>query len=71
MEEQRGLPPMPKKCLLMRQPMSHYMVTVRAATSTVHGISETCNMASEKLVPGATHFELSKTDAGGPKYALL
>ena len=32
--------------------------------------SETCNMASEKVVPGATHFELSKTDAGGPRYEI-
>ena len=32
--------------------------------------SATCSMASEKIVTGAKHFELSKTDAGGPRYEI-
>ena len=34
-------------------------------------ISETCNMALENIVTGATHFELTKTDIGGPRYTFF
>ena len=30
--------------------------------------SETCYMALDNVVTGATHFELAKTDVGGPRY---
>ena len=33
--------------------------------------SETCNMALENIVRGATHFKLAKTDVRGPKLAFF
>ena len=29
--------------------------------------SETCNVALNNIVAGATHFELAKTNVGGPR----
>ena len=33
----------------------------------MESVSETCNMALENTVTGSTHFELAKTDVGGPR----
>ena len=37
----------------------------------MESISETCNMALENIVTGATHFELAKADARGPGYVFV